>query len=50
MENKLDVVKLRIHEQTVNISVPKCKTFDDMRKRGLTINKYKRFLTKIFKK
>ncbi len=45
-----DLIKLRIHSETVTISVPKCNTFAELRERSKRINKYKRFLTKIFNK
>ena len=44
-----DLIKLRIHSETVTISVPKCNTFAELRERSKRINKYKRFLTKLFK-
>ena len=45
----MDLIKLRIHSETVTISVPKCNTFAELRERSKKINKYKRFLTKLFK-
>ena len=45
----MEIIKLRIKEQIVNISVQKCNNINEVRKRSVTINKYKRFLTKIIK-
>ncbi len=45
----METIKIRINEQIVNISVQKCNNIDEVRKRSVTINKYKRFLTKIIK-
>lgn len=45
----METIKIRINEQIVNISVQKCNTIDEVRKRSVTINRYKRFLTKIIK-
>jgi hypothetical protein len=45
----MEIVKLLIKGQIVNISVKKCKSLEDTIKRSKTINKYKRFLNKITK-
>lgn len=45
----MEIVKLRIKEQIVNISVPKSTSLEDSRKRTKTINKYKRILNKLIK-
>lgn len=45
----MEIVKLRIKEQLVNISVPKSTSLEDSRKRTKTINKYKRILNKLIK-
>lgn len=45
-----DIVKLRIHGQTVNISVPKVKSLEESRERSKKIAKYERFLNKLFNK
>lgn len=44
-----DLIKLRIHSETVTISVPKCNTFAELKELSNRINNYKRFLTKLFK-
>lgn len=45
----MEIIKLRIKEQLVNISVPKSTSLEDLRKRTKTINKYKRILNKLIK-
>lgn len=45
-----DIVKLRIHGQTVNISVPNVKSLEESRERSKKIAKYERFLNKLFNK
>ena len=45
----MEIIKLRIKEQLVNISVQKSTSLEDSRKRTKTINKYKRILNKLIK-
>ncbi len=45
----MEIIKLRIKEQLVNISVPKSTSLQDSRMRTKTINKYKRILNKLIK-
>lgn len=45
----MEIIKLRIKEQLVNISVPKSTSLEDSRMRTKTINKYKRILNKLIK-
>ncbi len=45
----MEIIKLRIKKQIVNISVPKSTLLEDSRMRTKTINKYKRILNKLIK-
>ncbi len=45
----MEVVKLRINDIIVNISVPKVRGIDERRERSKKIERYRIFLTKIFK-
>ena len=43
------IVKIKIRNEVINISVPDVKSVKENRKRTLKLNKYKRILTKLFK-
>lgn len=45
----MEIIKLRIKGEIVNICVKKCTSLEYSRKRSKTINKYERFLNKIIK-
>ncbi len=45
----MEVVKLRINDIIVNISVPKVRGIDERGERSKKIERYRIFLTKIFK-
>lgn len=45
----MEIIKLRIKEEIVNISVPKSTSLEDSIMRTKTINKYKRILNKLIK-
>lgn len=45
----MEVVKLRINDIIVNISVPKVRGIDERMERSKKIERYRIFLTKIFK-
>jgi len=46
----MDIVKIRVNDTIVNVSVPKINSIDERRKRSKKIEKYRIFLTKLYKK
>ena len=46
----MDIVKIRVNNTIVNVSVPKINSIDERRERSKKIEKYRIFLTKLYKK
>jgi len=46
----MEIIKIRINNELINISVTKIKCLKDREQRSKMINKYKRFLTKLNQK
>ena len=46
----MGIVKIRVNDTIVNVSVPKTNSIEERRERSKKIEKYRIFLTKLYKK